>query len=197
VQRLRQAEPSWFRSGQTTTLFSSFTENEPVNGARGGIASIEKSISSAEPCTRSRVGYLAVNGSCEAMKHLYEARRELQVLYQNSDGSVSSVSELAEAWNCSGGRLWRLRGAESMSSAGSRAISPSAGNSDSDETQGQPIWLCAMQVKVNWYAIRVALLSGKLSRCFCCPYLDRACVSPLIQLKSSALCRLLIGHNRA
>jgi hypothetical protein len=119
VQRLRQAEPSWFRSGQTTTLFSSFTENEPVNGARGGIASIGKSISSAEPCTGSRVGFLAVNGSCEAMKHLYEARRELQVLYQNSNGSVSSVAKLAEAWNCSGARLWRLRGAESMSSAGS------------------------------------------------------------------------------
>ena len=40
VQRLRQAEPSWLRSGQTTTLFSSLTEKEPVKGARGGMASI-------------------------------------------------------------------------------------------------------------------------------------------------------------
>jgi len=37
VQRLRQAEPSWLRSGQTTTLFSSETENEPVSEERGGI----------------------------------------------------------------------------------------------------------------------------------------------------------------
>jgi hypothetical protein len=44
VQRFRQADPSWFRRGQTTTLFSSFTENEPVSGARGGIASIGQSI---------------------------------------------------------------------------------------------------------------------------------------------------------
>jgi len=40
VQRLRQAELSWLRSGQTTTLFSSETEKEPVSEARGGMASI-------------------------------------------------------------------------------------------------------------------------------------------------------------
>jgi hypothetical protein len=44
VQRFRQADPSWLRRGQTTTLFSSLTENEPVSGARGGIASICQSI---------------------------------------------------------------------------------------------------------------------------------------------------------
>jgi hypothetical protein len=38
VQRLRQADPSWLRSGQTTTLFSSDTEKDPVSEARGGIA---------------------------------------------------------------------------------------------------------------------------------------------------------------
>jgi hypothetical protein len=40
VQRLRQAELSWFRSGQTTTLFSSLTEKELVSGAArdGGMA---------------------------------------------------------------------------------------------------------------------------------------------------------------
>lgn len=38
MQRLRQAEPSWLRSGQTTTLFSSETEKEPVSEARGGMA---------------------------------------------------------------------------------------------------------------------------------------------------------------
>lgn len=42
VQRFRQADPSWLRRGQTTTLFSSETEKLPVNGAReGGIASID------------------------------------------------------------------------------------------------------------------------------------------------------------
>lgn len=40
MQRLRQAELSWLRSGQTTTLFSSETEKEPVSEARGGMASI-------------------------------------------------------------------------------------------------------------------------------------------------------------
>ncbi len=40
VQRLRQAELSWLRSGQTTTLFSSETEKDPVSEARGGMASI-------------------------------------------------------------------------------------------------------------------------------------------------------------
>jgi hypothetical protein len=39
VQRLRQADPSWLRSGQTTTLFSSDTEKDPVREARGGMAS--------------------------------------------------------------------------------------------------------------------------------------------------------------
>lgn len=40
VQRLRQAELSWFRSGHTTTLFSSLTEKELVSGAArdGGMA---------------------------------------------------------------------------------------------------------------------------------------------------------------
>jgi hypothetical protein len=42
VQRFRQAELSWLRSGQTTTLFSSETEKEPVSAARGGMASIEE-----------------------------------------------------------------------------------------------------------------------------------------------------------
>lgn len=41
VQRFLQAEPSWLRRGQTTTLFSSLTEKEPVKGARGGIASMD------------------------------------------------------------------------------------------------------------------------------------------------------------
>lgn len=40
MQRFRQAEPSWLRSGQTTTLFSSLTEKELVSGAarEGGMA---------------------------------------------------------------------------------------------------------------------------------------------------------------
>ena len=42
MQRFRQAELSWLRSGQTTTLFSSETEKEPVSAARGGMASIEE-----------------------------------------------------------------------------------------------------------------------------------------------------------
>ena len=30
MHRLRQLEPSWFRSGQTTSLFESVMEKEPV-----------------------------------------------------------------------------------------------------------------------------------------------------------------------
>jgi hypothetical protein len=44
VQRFRHAEPSWLRRGHTTTLFSSFTEKEPVKGARGGMASIGRGV---------------------------------------------------------------------------------------------------------------------------------------------------------
>lgn len=40
MQRFLHAEPSWLRSGQTTTLFSSETEKDPVSEARGGMASI-------------------------------------------------------------------------------------------------------------------------------------------------------------
>lgn len=37
IQRLRQLEPSWFRRGQTTSLFESVIENEDVKEDRGGI----------------------------------------------------------------------------------------------------------------------------------------------------------------
>lgn len=66
MQRLRQAEPSWLRRGHTTTLFSSFTEKEPVSGARGGMASIDQSILGGaveEPAGR-RAGCLTFNGKC-------------------------------------------------------------------------------------------------------------------------------------
>lgn len=37
MHRLRQLEPSWLRSGQTTSLLESVTENDDVNEDRGGI----------------------------------------------------------------------------------------------------------------------------------------------------------------
>jgi len=39
MQRLRQPEPSWFFSGQTTSLLASVTEKELVRPDRGGIPS--------------------------------------------------------------------------------------------------------------------------------------------------------------
>ena len=39
MQRLRQLEPSWFRSGQTTSLLASVIEKEEVKADRGGILS--------------------------------------------------------------------------------------------------------------------------------------------------------------
>jgi hypothetical protein len=37
MQRLRQLEPSWFRSGQTTSLFASVIEKDDVRDDLGGI----------------------------------------------------------------------------------------------------------------------------------------------------------------
>lgn len=37
MQRLRQLEPSWLRSGQTTSLFASVMEKDDVSDDRGGI----------------------------------------------------------------------------------------------------------------------------------------------------------------
>lgn len=37
MQRLRQLEPSWFRSGQTTSLLASVIEKDEVKEDRGGI----------------------------------------------------------------------------------------------------------------------------------------------------------------
>jgi hypothetical protein len=56
VQRFRQAEPSWLRSGQTTTLFSSDTEKDPVSEARGGITTCmypRGAVRGIEGCKRS------------------------------------------------------------------------------------------------------------------------------------------------
>lgn len=44
MQRLRQLEPSWFRSGQTTSLLASVIEKEEVKADRGGI------LSTTPPC---------------------------------------------------------------------------------------------------------------------------------------------------
>jgi hypothetical protein len=37
MQRLRQLEPSWLRSGQTTSLFASVIEKDDVRDDLGGI----------------------------------------------------------------------------------------------------------------------------------------------------------------
>lgn len=39
MQRLRQLEPSWLRSGQTTSLLESLMEKDDVRDDRGGIVS--------------------------------------------------------------------------------------------------------------------------------------------------------------
>ena len=68
VQRLRQAEPSWLRSGQTTTLFSSDTEKDPVSEARGGIPS----------CIYPRRGRCEVGRAAESSSSGRGARGKLQ-----------------------------------------------------------------------------------------------------------------------
>lgn len=37
MHRLRQLDPSWFRSGQTTSLLESVMEKDEVKDERGGI----------------------------------------------------------------------------------------------------------------------------------------------------------------
>ena len=48
MQRLRQLEPSWFRSGQTTSLLASVIEKEEVKADRGGILSTTPPCAGAE-----------------------------------------------------------------------------------------------------------------------------------------------------
>lgn len=51
MQRLRQLEPSWLRSGQTTSLFASVIENEDVKDDLGGIL---VRVSGSNPTMRRR-----------------------------------------------------------------------------------------------------------------------------------------------
>lgn len=97
VQRLRQAEPSWLRSGQTTTLFSSETEKDPVSEARGGIASCIYPRARPSECGRVAAGAgagrrrVGVNGGRAAVG---EARRAAKSCEELRD----SFSELWQAW---------------------------------------------------------------------------------------------------
>jgi hypothetical protein len=56
MQRLRQLEPSWLRSGQTTSLFASVMEKEDVRDDLGGI--LDDCLNSSNPTMRRR-GVLA------------------------------------------------------------------------------------------------------------------------------------------
>jgi hypothetical protein len=83
VQRLRQAELSWLRSGQTTTLFSSETEKDPVSEARGGMASIYppclcERAGRAQVQVEAAGGVWGVNGTCRALQRWGEAVSELE-----------------------------------------------------------------------------------------------------------------------
>lgn len=86
VQRLRQAELSWLRSGHTTTLFSSETEKDPVSEARGGMASIYPRClcecgMSPRVKTAAVGGASGVNGTCRALQRRGEAVFELDKVW--------------------------------------------------------------------------------------------------------------------
>lgn len=53
MQRLRQLEPSWLRSGQTTSLFASVIEKDDVRDDLGGI--LEVSIIETPPSDVGKV----------------------------------------------------------------------------------------------------------------------------------------------
>ena len=108
VQRLRQAELSWLRSGQTTTLFSSETEKDPVSEARGGMASIYPPClcecagraqgAGLQDCrtavqVEAAGGVWGVNGTCRALQRRGEAVSELE----NGNGA-----QKASSCSCSG-----------------------------------------------------------------------------------------------
>jgi hypothetical protein len=89
VQRFRQAEESWLRNGQTTTLFSSLTENDPVSGAarEGGIAASMKgeSFVAQQWCARSRK---------LVTKSYPRARKDWEDRSRHSWSSLSNYSRL-------------------------------------------------------------------------------------------------------
>jgi hypothetical protein len=98
VQRFRHAEPSWFRSGHTTTLFSSFTEKEPVKGGRGGMASIGQSMLAGAAKRRlgqsgvgagqwQRDGYETLRPGCVRAPERVSARRRDRVAGSEARGS--------------------------------------------------------------------------------------------------------------
>lgn len=102
MQRLRQAEPSWLRSGQTTTLFSSETENEPVRGARGGMAASIYLCPRAEPSAVGGQRREAVNGgsgACSSFRKLggsgLSCERPLRAaVVAASEGGLAGQSKL-------------------------------------------------------------------------------------------------------
>lgn len=59
MQRLRQLEPSWLRSGQTTSLFASVMEKEDVRDDLGGILDVR--FNSSDPTMR-RLGVVWGSG---------------------------------------------------------------------------------------------------------------------------------------
>lgn len=74
VQRLRQAEPSWLRSGQTTALFSSDTEKDPVSEALGGIPTAACTLAGRarweEGCDAGRGALMRVGSSTGSLRSL-------------------------------------------------------------------------------------------------------------------------------
>lgn len=103
MQRFRQAEPSWLRRGQTTTLFSSLTEKEPVKGARGGIASIDSrgldgAVRGVGAWQQTNGwGQAAFNGGRTGLKQLCEAPDELQRTWTDATVVNELCSELVGA----------------------------------------------------------------------------------------------------
>ncbi len=71
MQRLRQLEASWLRSGQTTSLFASVIEKDDVRDDLGGILDVSM-VSEPHQATRrqSRGGVLPRSGRyrCSAVR---------------------------------------------------------------------------------------------------------------------------------
>lgn len=78
MQRLRQLEPSWLRSGQTTSLFASVIEKDDVSDDRGGIfaggAPVEFDFNPRNPTARGRGGGASRRGNKQASKQASKAR---------------------------------------------------------------------------------------------------------------------------
>ena len=92
MQRFRQLEPSWFVSGQTTSLVASETENEEVRAARGGmlLAKARLRAASGKAGCRTASDRVAEGGVGGAQQSCFGARSGSEPCGGQEDKAMST-----------------------------------------------------------------------------------------------------------